>query len=380
MEPKRPPVSPIRHFAQSYAEARAKFMEAAGANDLPVASEVLPDLRGAEGEALAMDVALLGPTDAEAAFVLTSATHGIEGHCGSGAQVGLLHDEEFVAAVRAAGVAVLMVHAVNPHGFSYGRRVNEDNVDLNRNFRDFGAPLPANAAYADVHPILLPATWPPPKESDESIRAYIAKHGERAFQAALTGGQYAFPDGLFFGGARATWSNRTLRSVLRRHASDRKRVAWIDFHTALGPRGHGEKIYAGRNVALDLARARAWWGEDVTSFYDGSSTSASVVGFVTSAGYEECGNAEFTAMALEYGTVPLPQVFEALRADHWLHNHPEAAPGLGPPIRQQMRDAFYIDADDWKEEVYAQARNAALRTIECLSEPRSIAERKSRTA
>ena len=96
------------------------------------------------------------------------------------------------------------------------------------------APLPANAAYAEVHPILLPATWPPPKESEEAIGAYIAKHGERAFQAALTGGQYTFPDGLFFGGTRATWSNRTLRSVLRRHASGRRRVAWIDFHTALG--------------------------------------------------------------------------------------------------------------------------------------------------
>ena len=120
-----------------------------------------------------------------------------------------LHDEEFLRAVRAGRVAVLLVHAVNPHGFSYGRRVNEDNVDLNRNFRDFALPAPANAGYADVHPMLLPATWPPPKENEAAIGAYIARDGERAFQAALTGGQYTFPDGLFFGGAGATWSNRT---------------------------------------------------------------------------------------------------------------------------------------------------------------------------
>jgi hypothetical protein len=143
-------------------------------------------------------------------------------------------------------------------------------------------------------------------------------------------------------------------------------MAWIDFHTALGPRGHGEKIYAGRNVPADIARARSFWGNEVTSFYDGSSTSANVTGFVTSAAYDECPDAEFTAMALEYGTVPLQQVFQTLRADHWLHNHPEAQ-GLRPAIRNAMRDAFYVDADDWKDAVYAQAQRAALATVERLA-------------
>jgi hypothetical protein len=350
------------HFARSYAEARGKFLSAAGARGLAVTSEVLPDLRGVEGEALATDIAELGPADADRLFVLTSATHGIEGYCGSGAQVALLHDDAFLRAVEDAGIAVLFIHAVNPHGFSYGRRVNEDNVDLNRNFRDFAEPLPDNPAYAEIHPLLLPATWPPPRQSDEAIGAYIAKHGERAFQTALTGGQHVHPDGLFYGGARPTWSNRTLRAVLRRHAARRRRVAWIDFHTALGPRGHGEKIYAGRNVPADLARAREFWGDEVTSFHDGSSTSATVTGFITSAGYEECPEAEFTAMALEYGTVPLPQVLEALRADHWLHNHPEAQ-AMQTAIRQGMRNAFYVEEDDWKDAVWAQAQRAALATV-----------------
>jgi len=115
-----------------------------------------------------------------------------------------------------------------------------------------------------------------------------------------------------------------------------------------------------------LARARSFWGDEVTSFYDGSSTSASVTGFVTSAGYEECPDAEFTAMALEYGTVPLPHVLQALRADHWLHNHPEAH-AMRPAIRKAMRDAFYVEEDDWKDTVYAQAHRAALATILRLS-------------
>jgi hypothetical protein len=360
-------MEPVEHFSPDYAEARGKFVAAAKARSLATETHALPERRGAGGETLTTDVALLGRAKAEALLVLTSATHGVEGHCGSGVQIGLLHDDGFVAAVEAARIAVLLVHAVNPHGFSHGRRVNEDNIDLNRNFRDFSRPPPPNPAYADLHPLLLPATWPPSPENEAAIGAYIARNGEHAFQAAVTSGQHAFPDGLFFGGTHAAWSNRMLRSVLRKHAAGRRRVGWIDFHTALGPRGHGEKIYAGHDRAADLERARRWWGADVTSFYEGSSTSARVSGMVTGAGYDECPGAQFTAIALEYGTLPLRQVLQALRADHWLHNHPEAAAELRAAIRRQVREAFYVDADDWKEQVYAQARVAALAAVARLA-------------
>jgi hypothetical protein len=54
-------------------------------------------------------------------------------------------------------------------------------------------------------------------------------------------------------------------------------VAWIDLHTGLGPSGVGERIYAGHDDAA-MARARRWWGDQVTSIYDGSSTSALLTG------------------------------------------------------------------------------------------------------
>ncbi len=85
----------------------------------------------------------------------------MEGHCGSGVQVFALHDAEWREKARSAGVAVLYVHALNPHGFSFGRRVTQENVDLNRNFVDFTQPLPVNAAYAELHALLVPDTWPP---------------------------------------------------------------------------------------------------------------------------------------------------------------------------------------------------------------------------
>ena len=54
-------------------------------------------------------------------LIVTSGCHGIEGYCGSGVQVFALHDAEWREKARAQGVAVLYVHALNPHGFSHAR-------------------------------------------------------------------------------------------------------------------------------------------------------------------------------------------------------------------------------------------------------------------
>ncbi|HOU65623.1 MAG TPA: phosphoenolpyruvate--protein phosphotransferase [Thermomonas sp.] len=70
-------------------------------------------------------------------------------------QVHALHDGEWLDKARSQDVALLFIHALNPHGFSFGRRVTHENVDLNRNFHDFSRPLPGNPAYRDLHALLL---------------------------------------------------------------------------------------------------------------------------------------------------------------------------------------------------------------------------------
>ena len=51
-----------------------------------------------------------------------------------------------------------MVHAINPHGFAWSRRVTEDNVDLNRNFVDHAQPYPSNPGYEELRAAICPAT------------------------------------------------------------------------------------------------------------------------------------------------------------------------------------------------------------------------------
>lgn len=355
-----------RHFSGTYAEARHKFLEAAAACGARIESFELDTHRGALGEALAIDIACLGAPDAPRLLVVSSGTHGPEGFCGSGCQVAALHDADLLARIERAGIGVLLVHAVNPHGFSHLHRTNEDNIDLNRNHVDFDAPLPENPAYAEVEPFVLPPTWPPAPADDAAMADYIARHGLRAFRAAVTTGQYTSPDGLFYGGRAPSWSHRTVRAILRRHAAKAAHIGWIDIHTGLGPYGHGEKIYPGRNAPADLARARAWWGADVFAPFEGQSASADVSGPVVTAAYDECPQAQAALMGLEFGTLTDHEVLDRLRADTWLRRHPEAPPEQRRAIRQALRDAFYCDNDEWKGMVLGQARVVLLQTVQGL--------------
>jgi len=357
-------------FAGSYTQARRKFLDAAAHAGLSVDSWLHP-LKGGDGEELAMDVVRDGPADSSALLILSSACHGVEGFCGSGVQVAALRDAQWRAHAQAKGVAVLYIHGLNPYGFSHLRRTTHENVDLNRNFQEFSRPLPVNEAYREVQPLLLPQEWPPTAANNADIERYVASNGEAAYQAAVSRGQHEFPDGLFFGGTAACWSNSTLREVLRAHARRAARIGWIDIHTGLGPAGVGERIYAARDDKATLKRARAWWDgggkTPVTSIYDGSSTSAFLTGMMFNAVYDECPQAEYTGIAMEYGTVPVMQTLQSLRGEQWLQRHPEAAQALARQIRQQVKVAFYTDTVEWKEQVVAQAREALFEATDGLA-------------
>jgi hypothetical protein len=357
-------------FAGSYGQARAKFLEAARQAGLAVESKTQPG-EGREGEELAMDVARDGHPDSDKLLLVSSGCHGVEGFCGSGVQVAALRDEAWREHAAARGVAVLYIHALNPYGFSHIRRVTQENVDLNRNFPDFSGPLPVNEAYRELRPLLEPAQWPPPASDGAALMQYVARHGEAALQAALTRGQYEFADGLFFGGTGPTWSQLALREALRAHGRRAGRIAWIDLHTGLGQAGAAERIFAARDDAATLARARQWWGgggaTPVTSIYDGSSSSARLTGMMFEALYDECPQAEYTGIALEYGTVSTLQALQALQAEHWLHFHPSAEPALAAHIKGQMRNAFYTETRQWKQQVLRQAREALLQAADGLA-------------
>jgi predicted deacylase len=353
-------------FAPRYGEAREKFLEAARAAGARLRAVPHP-LDGPDGEALATDVAVLGPADAPRRLLLISATHGVEGHCGSGAQVALLRLGDLAG--LPSDVAVVIVHAINPYGFAWSRRVTEDNVDLNRNFVDFSAPLPRNEGYALLNEAINPKSLDPHvvEAANKRLRDFAKTHGAMAMQAAVSSGQYDHADGVWYGGSRPTWSRRTIEDIARRELAGARHVAAIDFHTGLGPYGYGEIITEIDPDDALFATARAWYGDGVTSTVAGNSTSAMLTGTMDGGLARALAPAWLLYVALEFGTRPTSVVLEAVRDDNWLHLHGTLDSPLGRLIKARIKDAFYPEDDAWRGAVLDRAREVVGKALKGLA-------------
>lgn len=345
-----------KYFSADYAEARRNFLTAAQACNAQRWQFRHP-LTGPNGEALGTDIVWLGGSGARHVVIAGSATHGVEGFCGSGCQTGFL--TENWAARLAPDTALVLVHANNPHGFAHERRVNEDNIDLNRNFIDFQAGCPASPGYAELHPALVPDAWEGEarEAADAQIAAYIEREGLQAFQQVTSRGQYTHPDGLFYGGTGPSWSRRTLEKFARDCLGHAQRIAVVDFHTGLGPRGYGEIIGRGAPGDPQYERTVAWYGTEVRSAAVGDSASVRLTGTIDYGYRRACPNAEQTAITLEFGTLPLEDVHGAIRADNWLYARGggESSPFF-KTIKAQIRAAFYGEDSGWKADIWARGQ------------------------
>lgn len=321
----------LRHFG-SYQGARADFLSCADAAGASVRRYVHPQF--AE---LSVDVAILPGAVRSSALVVVSGTHGIEGHAGSALQRQFLRD-----ATVPRPVDTILVHGLNPYGFAHDRRVDEDNVDVNRNFVDFRRP-PGNPDYAAVHQVLVPADWhgPAHRHAQGALLELLREWGPARLQFAVTHGQYTQPDGLFYGGERPSWSNLTLRAILAEHVLGHSKVAYIDLHTGLGEPGLGEPIFRGGRDPDAYQRACRWYGDEVTRSEDGSASSTPIDGNTASAVAATLPDeVELTAITLEFGTLDAQTVLAALQADNWYGLRQRRSEPEYLPTRAAMAAAF----------------------------------------
>ena len=357
---------PESHFPSDYRAARAAFIAAAEGAGLGVTSRVHPSATGKDGKPLFLDTAVAGPRAAKSALLLICGTHGVEGYFGSGVQTGLLR--EGVARRVPADAKLVMLHALNPFGFSWDRRVNEDNADINRNFVNHAAP-PVNEDYARLADAIAPQdiSRDAMKAANARLRAYAKAHGDFALQAALSSGQYFFPQGLYYGGARESWSAAMLKDVLREELAGVETLVAVDFHTGLGEPGAAEMIIEDMPGTPAYIRAKALWGARVHSTGEGTSVSAPLTGTVDSAVADWLAGKGVTFGALEVGTKPVRDVFEALRKDNWLHFYGGPGNPDADVIKRQIRDAFYPDTPDWKRQVWRHAHDVVSLALDAIA-------------
>jgi predicted deacylase len=354
-----------RHFPAGYRAGREAFLGACDEAGIGVTSRVHPGATGEDGKTLFLDTATIGARDAKSALLLISGTHGVEGYFGSGVQTGLLRNGLARRALK--GAKIVLLHALNPFGFAWNRRVNEDNADINRNFVDHKNP-PANPAYDaladEIAPKEISAAMM--KRANAKLRAYAEQHGPFALQEAISRGQYRHAAGLYYGGARESWSAAMLKDVFREELATVERLTVIDFHTGLGESGDAEMITEHLPATPAYARSKKMWGALVRSSEAGESLSAPLSGTIDSAMAAWMKGKELTFAALEVGTAPLRQVFQALQKDNWLHAHSRLDHALARPIKSEIRAAFYPDTAQWKVSVFGHAEKAVAGAIAAL--------------
>ena len=355
-------------YAASYAEARKKFKQhALDRQEHSVFREFVYRQTGPANEILSTDVAWLGAPSASRVLVLQSATHGVEGFAGSAIQIDAL--QLLATTALPDDTAILLIHAINPFGFAWLRRVNEDGVDLNRNFVDFSQPLPINQAYAELAEALLPVSdsdWP---AANAQLAAYAQVHGQPALERAVTGGQYQFAEGLFYGGLEATQSRRYLQTILQDfELKSRQQLAVVDIHTGLGPFGYGEMICDHAPASVGVEWARRVYGQSVTEPALGSSSSVPKQGLVDYFWQDELGD-RVCFVTLEFGTYNVEQMIEVLRRDHLLHR--EKFKWDEPStqhVKQALKNNFYPATADWQEMVLLRGRQVIRQALLGLAE------------
>jgi hypothetical protein len=349
-------LDPADRFPSSYAESRERFLAAAHAlasrHDVLVDSRAL-DARGPAGETLALDFAVFGARRPKHVLVVSSGTHGVEGYTGSAVQ------QQVLAGTLPAldlddDTAVVLQHANNPYGFAWHRRVNESNVDFNRNFVERFDPALCDPDYERLHDVLNPVDL---DEANEAARwaladAFVAEHGLRRFQQVALGGQYRYPRGVQYGGARREPGAAHLLALIREHLADARTVRWLDFHTGLGASGECELVTG----ALPGSDCYRWstevWPGWVKSATAGESVSTPLNGLLDR-GIEAAlpAGCRFAFGYPEFGTHPPDRMIRAIRADNWLHHHGDRSDARGRAIEAEILEAFRPADPAWRRRV-----------------------------
>ncbi|MFT7520536.1 MAG: putative deacylase [Kiritimatiellia bacterium] len=318
-------------FSPDYVSARARFRSSALALGCHMESHAVDPI-GPDGEELTIDIAVLGSRDPTHVVLVSSGLHGVEGYLGSAIQASLL--EEAIGAWRPPpDSALILIHGLNPWGMAWKRRVNEDNVDLNRNFLLPGQSFKgAPASYAVLDSLLNPRS--PPSRLDpflpQAILA-IARHGRDALASSATG-QYDRPRSLFFGGNTASRTADFMRQRMPHLLGRATRVLHLDFHTGVGRRACPLLLSRHPEGSRAFADLSATFGESLVS-----DAGTKAQGDMRSWMQVMLDKVDYDGISVEFGTVGPLRILEALREENraWHYGDPEH------PRTRAARDLLY---------------------------------------
>lgn len=381
-------------FSPDYATARERFLQAAGRLKAPVETHVLA-AKGPNGAPLHIDAATLGPPEAKHVVLLSSGLHGVEGFFGSAVQLAWL-EQVAGGAAPPAGVKIVLAHALNPYGFAWLRRWNENNVDLNRNFLPEWPLVPderleeSQAVYDRVASFLNPqrppwpwepyglrAAWRILKEGWGARRHLPAERRPSAFALkaikelglaellkTLPVGQYQHPSGIFYGGSQAEETTRWLRDRLPAWTAGAERLMHLDFHTGLGAWADCKLLLVDPMGSLQAERAKALFGADRVEPWDQTKTAYQARGVMANWFRERLTPERYQCCTVEFGTYPGSKVLGALRAENQAHRFARPEQASYRWAKRQVKEAFVPASPAWRQATLEKGLAVIGRTVQ----------------
>eukprot|EP01083_Nonionella_stella_P025303 69693_1 len=275
------------YFSASYTEARNKFLEFSQAIETANTYSLAVD----EAHGLYTDITILNEySNSNHMLMHLSGLHGVEGYTGSGIQIYLLQQLAKQAITFDKNEndppIIVFVHALNPFGFNQSRRANENNVDLNRNFKTqsqwdaFSQTGPNAFHYNDLSDVFNPNlyltqvsgfvnAYVPPQLQQYVINIYTKlsyisiplraipfafQHGLKPIKIAANVGQTHMASGWqYIGGHKAEQSHQLLKEFLAQKFAEQvqwktqiNQITMIDVHS-------GDAMYGIDKLLTDKA-------------------------------------------------------------------------------------------------------------------------------
>ncbi len=356
-------------FSADYATARERFRQAASRLGWTLESHPIGGV-GPGGEELTVDVGCSPAGDPARILVVSSGIHGVEGFFGSAVQLALL---ERWASREPPPARCVFLHGLNPYGFAWLRRFNEDNVDLNRNFLLPGEAYEgASEAYASLDGLLNPRR-PPSRWEPFRLKAawQIARLGMPALRQAVAGGQFEFPRGLFFGGSGPSRLQHLLDEHLGRWLKGAGRVVHLDFHTGLGKSGTWRLLLDGEPAEHQRRWLTTWIGSEAFETNERTSISYGTRGGLGPWCISRGIAPEYLFAVAEFGTYGAIDVLAGLRAENQAHYWGTLGSPSYSRAKERLRELFCPSSSAWRSQVLEQSLDLVGRSLGGLLEDAS---------
>ena len=340
-------------FSNDWVAASQRFNhfaeEISAAGHAVVLKRLLLDVKGPVEEQLGIDTCIIGDPAGKKLLLSTSGIHGVEGYPGSAIQLHIMRD--ILEHGPPEGVTVAFVHALNPWGMAWLRRVNENNADLNRNFLPPGDSYEGEPeGYSIVNPLINPKLPPEEKERGFFLRAllHVLKHGWTKTKQAIAEGQYTRPEAMQYGGSGLQQGPQKFLEWLQPLLESATQVVAIDLHTGLGKFGQDTLLVNPGMGEQKITAMRNRYGKRICPLDASAGVAYRTRGDLHQGLMGRWSDMDWTCITQEFGTYKPFKVLKSLRAENSWDQFGDVEDMYGHWSRRNLLRIFNPKNDDWR--------------------------------